>query len=307
MSDRSGKDRGSGGGEPGGHGEPAVRPAIGPTIGPAIGPAIGAAGPTDESAEALADELRALGRGMRIPDVDGETMAERVLAQLLAEAVPTPVPVSPGRAERLRLWARRRWRALVTALSGVLVVLVLTPPVRAAVVDWFDFGGVEVRYDPSASPAPSASVPGCSAPVSLAEAERSVGFRALVPTELGEPDAVSAMTEPDGRSVLSLCWRGGRGEVVRLDQFPAKLDFGFIKSSPELPDWVSMGSGTGVWFERPHLLRFELVDEEHGTWTKAERTAGPTLLWVTADERMTLRLEGVESLARAKEIAESTP
>lgn len=46
----------------------------------------------DGRAGDLAEELRALGRGMRVPDVDGETMAERVLAQLLADAAPAPTP-----------------------------------------------------------------------------------------------------------------------------------------------------------------------------------------------------------------------
>ena len=49
--------------------------------------------------EGLPDELRELGRRLRVPDVDGESMAERVLGQLLAERVPTPgpepVPVRP--------------------------------------------------------------------------------------------------------------------------------------------------------------------------------------------------------------------
>ncbi|GHB03600.1 hypothetical protein GCM10010346_28030 [Streptomyces chryseus] len=82
---------------------------------------------------AAAEGLRALGRGMRVPDVDGATTAERVLAQLLAEGVPVPVAEPPGRGERVRARARRRWRLLTAALSGLLVVLVLTPPVRAAV------------------------------------------------------------------------------------------------------------------------------------------------------------------------------
>ncbi|MFI6287221.1 hypothetical protein ACIBCM_21150 [Streptomyces sp. NPDC051018] len=233
-------------------------------------------------------------------------MAERVLARLLADAVPVPVP-PPGRAERLRGWVRRRWRSLTMLLSGVLVVLALTPPVRAAVVDWFGFGGVEVRYDPSATPAPGDPVPGCPAPVTPAEAERRAGFAALVPEELGPPDAVSVTEKPGDRSMVTLCWEDGPGRTVRLDQFPARLDFGFAKRSPHHPEWISMAGGTGLWFPSPHLLRFELLDGRTGTWTESERTAGPTLLWLTSDESVTLRLEGVESLSRAREIAESTP
>ncbi len=259
-------------------------------------------GPKDERA-ALADELRGLGRRIRVPDVDGETMAERVLARLLADAVPPPAP--PGRVERLRRWVRRRWRALTVALSGVLVVLVLTPPVRAAVADWFGFGGVEVHYDPSAPPRAGAQPPWCADPVPRAEAERRAGFRARVPAGLGAPDAVSVTVGPVGRSVVSLCWKE-RGRTVRLDQFLAALDLGYAKQARLMPQWVTLTSGTGLWFEEPHLLRFGMTDARGDAWTKAERTAGPTLLWMTADKGTTLRLEGVESLRRAMEIAEST-
>ncbi|MFI1398935.1 hypothetical protein [Streptomyces sp. NPDC020681] len=263
-----------------------------------------------EEHEDLAEELRGLGRGIRIPDVDGETMAERVLAQLLADAVPTPVV--PSRAERFRGWTRRRWRALTVAVSGVLVVLVLTPPVRAAVADWFGFGGVEVRYDPSATPRLPTEPPWCDAPVSLAEAERRAGFRARVPAGLGDPDAVSVTVGPRGRSVVSLCWHERDG-TVRLDEFPAKLDLGFAKQARLMPQFVTLPGGdgrpdgTGLWFAEPHLLRFGMTDARGEAWTLTERTAGPTLLWMTADERTTLRLEGVASLPRAMETAESTP
>lgn len=123
-----------------------------------------------EGVSRLPDELRALGRSLDEPGVAGsESMVERVLEQILAERVPVPVPVAepPGRGERLRgvrRWARVRWRALTAGLCGLLTVLVLTPPVRAAVTDWFGFGGVEVRYDPSAVPSPEPRCPAATAP-----------------------------------------------------------------------------------------------------------------------------------------------
>ncbi|MGP3982035.1 hypothetical protein [Streptomyces sp. KR80] len=105
----------------------------------------------------LPDELRALGRDLRIPPVDAETMVEQVLAGLVGEPVPKADP--PGRGARLRAWARARWRSLMAAVCGLLVVLALTPPVRAAVTDWFALGGVKVRYDPSVTPTTGADPP----------------------------------------------------------------------------------------------------------------------------------------------------
>jgi hypothetical protein len=232
-------------------------------------------------------------------------MAERVLAQILAEQLPVPVAEPPGRVERLRAvrrWMRARRRSLTVALCGLLAVLALTPPVRAAVLDWFDFGGVEVRYDPSATPSPDAEVPGCARPVSLRAAAREAGFEPLVPQALGAPDAVSVSREPQGRFLVSLCWTVD-GRSVRLDEFPAHLDVGFAKAVPQPAEWVQLDGETAVWLPRAHLLDFWLEDDR-GRFARKERTSGPTLLW-SRGGALTLRLEGVPSLERAVEIAGS--
>jgi hypothetical protein len=267
----------------------------------------------------LPEELRALGRSLDPPGGAGsESMVERVLERILAEQVPVPVAEPPGAGERLRAaryWTRARWRSLTATLCGLLTVLALTPPVRAAVLDWFDFGGVEVRYDPWAVPSTSAEVPGCGRSLSLAQAEQEAGFEPLVPPALGAPDAVSVAGEPQGRFLVSLCWRE-QGRVVRLDQYPAGLDIGFAKSVPEQPERISLSgdpadigtpSNTALWFPRPHLLSFWLVDAHGSRYTREERTAGPTLLWMHGSDGsdVTLRLEGVASQGRAVEIAKS--
>ncbi|MFI8961288.1 hypothetical protein ACIGO8_04160 [Streptomyces sp. NPDC053493] len=254
----------------------------------------------------LPEELRDLGRALKVPDVDGTTMAERVLAQLLAERVPVPEPVPepPGRA-----WLRRRWKALVASLSGLLMVAVLTPPVRAAVVDWLGFGGVAVRYVPEAPPAPgvAAGVPGCPAPVGLAEAARRAGFEPLIPAALGPPDAV-AVTGTEPRGVIGLCWRTKGGGVVRLDEFPARLDMGFAKEVRVPPEWVSLPDGSeAYWFARPYLLTFPLTDSSGAAWTHSVRPSGPTLLWTRSGGALTLRLEGPADRAEAIRIATSVP
>nr|WP_234048256.1 hypothetical protein [Streptomyces liliifuscus] len=266
-----------------------------------------------QGASRLPEELRALGRSLDRPGaVGGESMVERVLEQILAEHVPVPVAEPPGLAERLRMirrWARARRRALAAGLCGLLTVLVLTPPVRAAVVEWFDFGGVEVRYDPSATPSPGAEVPGCGGPsLTLAEAERKAGFAPLASPALGTPEAVTVTREPKGRFLITLCWRE-QGRTIRLDEYPAVLSPGFIKFVREQPEYVPLGKDadlverTALWFPDPHLLRLWLMDGD-GEFTRSKRTAGPTLLWMHGGD-MTLRLEGVASKARAVEIAKS--
>ncbi|MFD9503511.1 hypothetical protein [Streptomyces sp. NPDC060035] len=286
----------------------------------------------DEDRARLRAELRALGHSLDVPETDGRTMAERVLAQIVAEAAPTPVREPPGPRERTGAWARRHARMLTAVLSGLLIVLVLTPPVRAAVVEWFDFGGVQVRYAPSAEPpghagtsrapdvgstgAPDVSetppdgVPDCTASVPMAEAARRAGFRPVVPGELGAPDAVAVTGLPEGRWMVTLCWHE-RGRTIHLDEFASALDPYFTKQVRIRPQWLELGTGKGstrataLWFAQPHLLNFGMVGKDGVRWVRSERTAGPTLLWVRGGQ-LTLRLEGVASQERARAAAEST-
>ncbi|MGP3952408.1 hypothetical protein [Streptomyces sp. 7N604] len=274
----------------------------------------------------LPDELRALGRDLPIPAVDAETMVERVLAGLVGERVPDAEEAQepPGRGARLRSWARARWRSLTAALCGLLVVLALTPPVRAAVTDWFDFGGVGVRYDPSAAPPTDAGEagtgpagadglrggpPACRGGLGLEDAARRAGFRPLVPSGLGAPDAVELSAD---RRVLSLCWTPGeRGSaapadgVVRLDELRATIHPAFWKTTTVPFEPVEVGGRAGLWFAEPHRLEIRLTDAAGRARTETVRTAGPTLLWQT-EGGLTLRLEGVRSRERALEVAESS-
>ncbi|MFJ8975848.1 hypothetical protein [Streptomyces sp. NPDC102282] len=276
--------------------------------------------PEDGRRARLRAELMALGGGPGAQETDGATMAERVMAQIVAEGVPVPVREPAGRLERIRAWSRRHLRVLAAAGSGLLVVLVLTPPVRAAVVEWFEFGGVEVRWapdPPDGLPGREAGGPDCGAPVSMPEAVRRAGFRPVVPGALGSPDTVAVTGLPEGRSMVTLCWQED-GRAIRLDAFTAGLDPYFTKQVRTKPQWLELeqvdgaegrrtagGASAAAWFAEPHLLEFMMIGEDGDRWVRTERTSGPTLLWMR-DGRMTFRLEGVDSPARAREIAEST-
>lgn len=269
------------------------------------GRASGEPGRARGSADRLPEELRALGRSLDPPGASGtESMVERVLEQILAEGVPVPVAEPTGPATRIRSarwWARQRWRSLTAALCGLLTVLVLTPAVRAAVVDWFDFGGVAVRYKPGqhASPSP---VPGCEQGLTVAGAARRAGFEPLLPRELGRPLAAQVSAD---RRVLSLCWDNGDGEVIRLDQFRATFSPLFWKLLTVPHEPATVNGDEGLWFAEPHRLELALLDEQGREYARTVRTAGPTLLWEDQGEQRTLRLEGVESWERAVAVAES--
>lgn len=298
----------------------------------------GPGGPEDGRRARLRAELTKLGGGLDVPETDGATMAERVLAQIVAEAVPVPVREPGGHMARIRAWSRRRLRILAAAFSGLLVVLVLTPPVRAAVVEWFDFGGVEVRWVPDAPggrPGQEAGEPGCGVPLTMSEAVRRAGFRPVVPDGLGPPATVAVTALPEGHSMVTLCWSEG-GRTISLDAFAAGLDPYFTKQVRTRPQWLELNRGDGAdadgadstdradgqaeqadragqdrgrsdgaWFAEPHLLEFMMIGEDGRRWVRSERTAGPTLLWMR-DGRMTFRLEGVDSMEQARAIAGST-
>lgn len=231
------------------------------------------------SADQLSEELRALGRKLDIPTIDADALANRVLAQL-DEPVPRP---TPGR--------KHRWRAaMVAAAVAVLIALALTPPVRAAVIEWF---GVIVR---PGAPAESQPVPGAESRLTLDAAAEVVGFDPVEAPTLGEPDGVDVSS--DGR-VLSLSWSGPDG-TVRLDQFEGQLAPFFVKRAAGAAEIVDVDGRTALWFDGPH--RITVLDEDGRELITTSRTAGPTLLWQVG--AVTLRLEGADR-ERAIDIAEA--
>ena len=111
----------------------------------------------------LVRDLAALGRGTDLPTAPAgltTDVMERVAALPTADR---PARAWTGRWQPARdrvaagLATRRRRIAVVTA--AVLLALLATPPVRAAVADWFGFGGLLVETGvpgPGSAPPPPA-------------------------------------------------------------------------------------------------------------------------------------------------------
>ena len=169
---------------------------------------------------------------------------------------------------------------------------------RAAVADWFGFGGVLVetgRPGPGSAPPP----PAVTQDRSVTEAAAAVDFTVLVPEELGVPDGVEV--SPD-RRLVSMSWSSpAQDGVVRLDQFDAEVDYSIVKRTPDVV-YTSVDGSDALWFVRPHEL--VLLEPDGSRRAESARLAGHTLVWLTDDT--TLRLEGDLSLERAIEIAESS-
>ncbi len=225
----------------------------------------------------LVDDLRVLGRAVVLPPVDPDRMAAAVVAAL-------PAPRQP------RVTRRR----LVAAALAVLLALLATPPVRAAVADWLGFAGVRVE---ESGPAGAASdPPALRGGPEVQAAAREVSFAVRLPSALGRPDGVEVA---DDRRIVSMTWTVD-GRVVRLDQFDGTLDFAMAKQSPEVR-YAAVGGVDALWFRVPHEV--VLLEPDGSRRTETARLAGHTLIWPEGDT--TLRLEGDLALEDAVRIATS--
>ena len=246
----------------------------------------------------LARDLAALGRSIETP-----APSDRLATAVLERVAALPTPSEADRWARLRAAARtvstrlespRRRIALVVV--AVLVALLATPPVRAAVADWFGFGAVRIERGstPSESAPPPPEVPDDA---SLAQAAEQVDFALWVPTVLGAPDGVAVS---DGERSVSMSWSHDADGVVRLDQFDARIDYRVAKTVPDV-QYASVDGTDALWFEEPHEV--VLLEPDGSRRNESARLAGHTLLWQAGST--TLRLEGDLARERAIEIAES--
>jgi hypothetical protein len=231
--------------------------------------------------EALQEQLRALGQGLavRVPD----DLADRVLDDL------TRAPVK-------RHASRRRWSvALATLLVGAIVSGAASAPVRAAFIELFGFGGVELHPAPGPSPAAIPVLPG-EHRTDIDSAQREVGFRVRIPSLLGEPEMV---TVADGR-VVSLHYTLPTG-AVRIDQFSARFGLMWTKYADQAAQRTAVGAFEALWFEGPVTLIYR--DARGIEQTESARQTTGTLLW--RDGELTFRIDGVRPLDAALAVARS--
>ena len=168
----------------------------------------------------LLHDLGELGRSVPTPGAVG--MDEAVLARL-AETAPAPT-----RRPRTLL------RVAAVALTTLLALL-LVPPVRAAISDWFGFGSVMVREGDGTGELPTGSPSPSGPSTSLRDAAAQVTFTVVELPALGAPQG--AWVSPDKR-VLTLLWADG----IRLDQ-SSSLSYTFAKTAESF-EQVSVDGGT---------------------------------------------------------------
>ena len=257
----------------------------------------------------------------------------------LTDSVLRSITAEPTRTRRAA------WRPTVVkvgaALAVVMLVVALIPAAREEVASWLGLRGVTIVDAPAttAPPAPTTALPPSTTfdlppttvglppttvglppttvgsglgigldlgeQTTLEEAAALVGFEPLIPSALGQPDAVFA---DEGRLWMLYVPRPGLPETAApgvgaiVTQFPFATAPGLTKSvigGAAGGTFIEVAGEFGVWLEGPHEL---ILPDLDGSGVQG-RSAGNTLLWERG--QLTLRLEVALPLSDAVEIAVS--
>jgi hypothetical protein len=208
-----------------------------------------------------------------------DDLARRVLAR-------DPIGLHRSRTIRRRVAA-----AVAVAL---LIALAFTPPVRAAVSNLLQIGGVLIMpRQPDATPRPESRPPSPTS-TTVDGARDLVDFDLVVPDALGVPDRVLVT---DDRRVVSMQWGTGK-DLIICDQFDGRPSPVFAKMASG--EHAEVDGRDAVWVPEPHPLIY--IDAEGVEHSETARLAGPALIFERG--AVTVRIEGL-ARADAIRVAES--
>lgn len=245
----------------------------------------------DETPDRIEAALRDLGARLAVPPPPkAAELTEAVLARLAGPA---------RRAHRSRPRLVRVAAGVVVLLLAFALLVAVSPPVRAGVVNLLRFAGIELRTESAPGTLPLVPRPLPSErTVGLADARAEASFPIMVPDMLGTPERVT-LIDGDPPRVVSLSYRGG---TIRLDEFHGDLTPAFGKLvGYDGVSRVSVDGHPGIWMAVPHELFY--IDRD-GQWQReSARLSAATLAWQVGTT--TLRLEGEFTLEQALTIARS--
>ena len=204
-------------------------------------------------------------------------------------AFPEEPDLAPRVLARLERPARRWW--LVPALVALAVVgaLFAIPQTRAAILDLFRIGGVEVRRVETQPRAPVRS-PVLGREVPLATAQSSVDFPLLAPRDPFTAYVDGPMVNLRWKRYVLTQWRGEQLPFAQKQVGPGSQTVG-----------VEVRGATGLWITG---ARHEIIYRDPKTdqiVAKSRRLAGNVLIWEAGD--VTYRLEGAKTVADARAVA----
>jgi hypothetical protein len=214
-------------------------------------------------------------------------------------------PPEPDLAPAVLVRLHRRpfpWRPVAIAFAALVVAIgaaLAVPQARSALLRWFHLGGATVERVETLPPAVERSqAGGLGSPMSLAEAERRVGFRlALPPFDDDRPSRAYVVAD----SLVTVAFEA-HGKRVLLSEFRSP---GFQELKKLVPEATSIEPVTvarrpGLWLAGgTHVLSY--IDRNTGYRARPIRIHGNVLLWLRGS--VTLRLEGRLSKAQALSLA----
>jgi len=261
--------------------------------------------------------LLLVGAGLDYPDVD------------LVPAVRAAVEREPRRRAvfrlpRLRLPVLRppavfrpAWQAVVaTAVAFALLltgVLAASPGARHAVAGWFGLRGVHIVVTPTPPSSPQVQTLGHGLDLgrrtTLAEAQRHLGAKILLPAGLGQPDEVYVRDFSISGAEAFLVYRErpglpkacATGVGLLLGEFSGDISSeGMEKFTAGAKLRVVRVNGTnGFWIEQGHAVGY--VDRNGQMVSDELRLAGNVLVWEQGG--LTLRIESALRLQDAIRLA----
>jgi hypothetical protein len=249
---------------------------------------------------------------------------ERALTQLGHELDWPPAPdLARGVLERLddRRPARRRAfpiarRSLALALVALLLLagaaFAALPGVRDAVLDFFGLRGATVERRATLPPAPPERPLELGSRSTLTQAAGELGFRALVPADPGEPDAVYVRRRlPGGELSLTYRPRAGlpRARGTRLgllvNEFRGDLNPTYVDKIAGQATTVArlrLDGEPAIWLAgAPHLFFYR---SPGGRFVETPLRIAQNVLLLQRGPLL-VRLEGAFGRDRAIEIARS--
>jgi hypothetical protein len=208
-------------------------------------------------------------------------------------ALPIAFPDEPDLAPlvlaRLERPARRWWLVPVLVAVAVAGALFAIPQTRAAILDFFRIGGVEVRRVETQPRAPERA-PVLGREVSLSTARDAVDFPLLVPRDPFTAYVDGPMVNLRWKRYVLTQWHGEQLPFAQKQLGPGSRTVG-----------VEVRGANGLWITG---ARHEIVYRVPSTdqiLFKTRRLAGNVLIWEAGD--VTYRLEGAKTLADARAVA----
>lgn len=248
---------------------------------------------------------------------------QRLASEFSYPPTPDLTAAIPSRTNPLLHRNLRPVWALLLTLIVLLVGLLSVPPLRAAIIDWWQIGAVRIwRVPPPATPIPTPiqaksimlptvqptaqptatpllSVLDFAGETTLVDAQSRVDFPIDLPTlpaGLGEPHHIY-LQQAEGDMVILVWMWPEQLEQVRMS-FHILGPGAFVwKMQPPSIAEVMVNGAPAIWTKGPYYI------QAGGSWGSRRLVDGHVLIWTAGD--LTYRLESDLDMDKALQVAES--